>query len=373
MKIGITCYPTFGGSGVVASELGLALAERGHDIHFITYKMPGRLRFNSQTIQFHEVKVPEYPLFEFPPYSLALASRISDVVKEHKLDIIHAHYAIPHAASALLARDMLGGKIKVMTTLHGTDVTLVGREASFMPITRYAIESSDSVTAVSNYLKKEICSVFDCKREIKVIYNFIKPSIHSTAESDQIRNEFAPNNEKLLVHISNYRPIKRINDVFEVFRELHKRLKVRIMLIGEGPELPVFMKSAAKAGIDGDVILLGNRSTVEEILAAADLMIMPSESESFGLAALEAMASGTPPITSNAGGLPEVILDGETGCTVPIGDVALMVSKAYNLLTNDTELATMSHRAREWAFNKFNIGKAIDQYEQYYYKTLNPR
>lgn len=371
MRIGITCYPTFGGSGVVASELGLALAEKGHEVHFITYKMPGRLKFNSGLIQFHEVSVPDYPLFEFPPYSLALASKLTVVAKEHNLDIIHAHYAIPHAASALLARNMLNGKIKVITTLHGTDVTLVGREASFMPITKYAIESSDSVTAVSNYLKKEICNVFDCNREIDVIYNFIKPSNHTLENSEQVRREFTPDNEKLLIHISNYRPVKRIKDVFRVFKELHKKLKVRIILLGEGPELPGFLKSARNAGISKDVIVLGNRSSVEEILAAADLLLLPSESESFGLAALEAMASGTPPITTNAGGLREVVLDGETGWTVPVGDTDSMVSKAYDLLTNENELIAMSKRAREWAFNMFNIEKAVAQYEQLYFKTLD--
>ncbi len=370
MKIGITCYPTFGGSGVVASELGLALAEKGHEIHFITYKMPGRLKFSSNDIIFHEVKVPDYPLFEFPPYSLALASRIFDVAQEYDLEIIHAHYAIPHATSALMARNMLNGKIKVMTTLHGTDVTLVGQEASFMPITKYAIESSDSVTAVSHFLKNEISRVFDCKREIDVIHNFIKPSNHTLESSEQVRNEFAPEKEKLLVHISNYRPIKRIKDVFEIFSELHKRMRIRILLIGEGPELPLFLDRARKAGIEKDVVMLGNRSSVEEILAAADLMIMPSESESFGLAALEAMASGTPPITSDAGGLPEVILNGKTGWTVPIGNSNAMVSKAYDLLTNDAEMKKMSNRAREWAFKKFHIEKAITQYEDIYYRTL---
>ncbi len=368
LKIGISCYPTFGGSGVVASELGMALADRGHEVHFISYAIPGRLSVFRSGIHYHKVSVPEYPLFEYPPYSLALASHLSEASKRYKLDLIHAHYAIPHAASALLARDMTGGKLKVATTLHGTDVTLVGRDPSFMPITKHAIESSDAVSAVSVFLRDEVCCVLTCDKHIEVIYNFINPDYYRNLKYSHLRKLFAPNGEKLLVHVSNMRPIKRVQDVMEIFLKLRKRLKppLKLLLVGQGPELPNLEKIAYKNDIEKDVIFLGNRETTAEIIAASDLFLLPSQTESFGLAALEAMASGTPPITTNVGGLPEVIRDAETGFLCDIGDLETMTERACGLLTDGGLYKKMAKAGKEWAFDRFDIGKVIREYEGFY-------
>lgn len=368
----MSCYPTFGGSGVVASELGMALAERGHEVHFLAYDIPGRLNVYRPGIYYHEVTVPDYPLFEYPPYSIALASRMVEIARQEKLDLIHAHYAIPHAASALLARDILDGELRVVTTLHGTDVTLVGQDRSFLPVTKYAIEKSDSVTAVSQFLKNEVCVTFTCDKEVDVIYNFIDPRIYSYIDGSRLKPMFAPNNEKLLVHVSNYRKVKRPMDVMEVFLRLREKMRVKLILVGQGPELPSLEKIAKEQGAFKDLILLGNRETVAEIIAASDLMLLPSELESFGLVALEAMASGTPPITSDAGGLPEVIIDGVTGCMVKIGDVDAMVDAAYYLLTHPAALEKMQANARKHALENFSLDKKVTEYENHYLKTVKP-
>lgn len=366
MKIGVSCYPTFGGSGVVASELGMGLAERGHEVHFITYAPPGRLNLYLPGVYYHEVTVPDYPLFEYPPYSLALASKIAEIAEREGLEIIHSHYAIPHAASALLAKDMLRGKLKVVTTLHGTDITLVGRDPSFLPVTRYSIERSDAVTAVSLFLRDEVCRTFTCDVDVKVIYNFIDPRDYDGLHPEPIRNRFAPNGEKLLVHISNFRPVKRIQDVVETFLAVRQSIPTRLVLVGTGPELPLAGQMIHRAGADADLILLGATNAIEEIITACDLMLLPSETESFGLAALEAMGCGVPVIATDVGGLPEVVDNGKTGILTKVGDVPAMVEAATRLLTDNAGREAMGAGAKEAAFRRFHIDCVLDQYEAVY-------
>ena len=370
MNIGISCYPTFGGSGVVASELGMGLAERGHEVHFITYAVPGRLQLSRPGIYYHEVTVPEYPLFEYPPYSLALASKMAEVARRENLDIIHAHYAIPHAASAILAREMTGRKFKVVTTLHGTDITLVGRDPSFMPVTKYFIEQSDVVTAVSKYLHDEVCRTFRCDVPIEIIPNFIDPRDFARLNPVPIRAKFAPNGEALLVHVSNFRPVKRVRDVVAVFLALHSLMPVRLILVGAGPELPNAEEIVRRGGAERDLILLGNNESVLEIVSACDLFLLPSDSESFGLAALEAMACGVPVIGTNAGGLPEVVETGVSGFLKSVGDVEGMADAAISLLQDRELYAKMSARAKETAMQKFPIGAHLDKYEEVYRRVM---
>jgi len=369
VKIGISCYPTFGGSGVIASELGMGLAERGHEVHFITYAVPGRLKIDRPGIHFHQVSVPDYPLFEYSPYSLALASKMADVAERVGLDLIHAHYAIPHAIGALLARDIVGGNLKVITTLHGTDITLVGRDPSFMPIIKYTIERSDALSAVSIFLRDDICRTFNCEKPIKLIYNFIDPRDFEDRDSRAERIRYTPDGEKLLIHVSNFRKVKRINDVIEIFLRLREKIRTKLILVGTGPELEPAVQRVEKAGAEGDLIALGNRETVNEIICSTDLLLLPSETESFGMAALEAMACGVPPIVTDCGGLPEVVDDGVTGCISPVGDVDDMVNKARELLLNEDARTEMGRRAREVAFKKFNLNLALDLYEDLYVNT----
>jgi len=366
MKIGISCYPTFGGSGVVASELGMGLAERGHEVHFITYAVPGRLNLYRPGVYYHEVSVPDYPLFEYPPYSLALASKMAEVGEREHLHIIHAHYAIPHAASALLARDMLNGKIKVITTLHGTDITLVGRDPSFLPITRHSIEKSDGVTAVSVFLRDEVCRTFTCEVDVKVIYNFIDPRDFERLNPAPVRQRFAPNGEKLLVHVSNFRPVKRITDVVEIFLQVRKTTPTKLVLVGAGPELAHAEQLARRGCADRDLVILGNTESVAEIVAACDVMLLPSETESFGLAALEAMACGVPVVATEVGGLPEVVDHGKTGFLFPVGDVSAMTAATLELLSDEKAHQKMGNAAREAANSQFPISKILDQYENLY-------
>lgn len=367
MKIGISCYPTFGGSGLIASDLGIGLAERGHEIHIITYAIPGRLSVCRSGIYYHQVTVPDYPLFEYAPYSLALASKMAECAESEDLDLIHAHYAIPHAASALLARDIVGGdKLKVITTLHGTDITLVGNNPSFLPVTKYAIEKSDAVNTVSRFLRDEVCRTFRCERTIHVIHNFINPSEYQCDDRESLRQLFAPDGEKLLVHVSNFRKVKRINDVIGIFLGVRKHIKTRLILIGDGPEFKTAVDQADREGAGKDLVVLGYRDAVEEIITSADVLLLPSETESFGMAVLEAMACGVPPVASAVGGLPEVVEDGVTGFLLPVGDVEGMTAKVLELLSNDEKRREMGRRARQTAFKKFNIDKAIDAYEDLY-------
>ncbi len=369
MKIGITCYPTYGGSGVVASELGMGLAERGHEVHFITYAVPGRLNVYREGIYFHQVTVPEYPLFEYAPYSLALASHIAECTERIGLDLIHAHYAIPHAASALMAREMVGDRLKVITTLHGTDITLVGRDASFMPVTKYAIEKSDAVSAVSMFLHDEVCCVFTCDRKIDMIYNSIDPRFYSEIDGRRLRQRFAPGGEKLLVHVSNFRPVKRVFDVFDIFLRIRKRIAARLVLVGSGPDLRELESMAVENGVERDLVILGNRESVADVTAAADLMLLPSQTESFGLVALESLACMTPVIATDAGGLPEVIDHGVTGYLAPVGDTETMADYALQLLEDDIQLKQMGEAGRKTAFEKFNLDTMLDKYEALYLRA----
>lgn len=366
MNIGISCYPTFGGSGVVASELGMGLAERGHEVHFITYAVPGRLKLSRPGIYYHEVTVPEYPLFEYPQYPLALASKMADVAQKQQLDVIHAHYAIPHAASAIMARQMTGGRMKVITTLHGTDITLVGRDPSFMPVIKYSIEHSDIVTAVSQFLHDEVCRTFTCHVPVEVIPNFIDPRDFTRLNPAPVRARFAPNGEALLVHVSNFRPVKRVQDVIAVFLRLAEKIPVKLVLVGAGPELSIAESLVRQGGREDDLVLLGNSESVLDIVSACDLFLLPSDSESFGLAALEAMACGVPVIGTAAGGLPEVVENGLSGFLLPVGDVQGMENAALKLLQDKELHKQISSKAKDTAMTRFPISSLLDKYEEVY-------
>src|SRR5579872_5109871 len=344
MKIGITGYPTYGGSGVVATELGLELAQRGHEIHFISYAPPIRLRGQEPNIHYHEVEVSRYPLFDYPPYDLALATRMAEVAQLYDLDLLHVHYAIPHSVSALLARQMLadgprGRRLPFVTTLHGTDITLVGLDRSYLPITRYSIDQSDGVTAISNYLRDRTRRVFDVKKDIEVIYNSVNCDLYCRNEHPEpVRSEYASKDERLLVHLSNFRPVKRLNDVIEMFDRVRKRMPAKLMLIGDGPDRSVAEWMAVQKGIHEDVLFLGKQDQVQEKLGIADVLLMPSELESFGLAALEAMACETVPIATRTGGVPEVIEHGTSGYLADVGDVETMARYAIELLNDESRL-----------------------------------
>lgn len=377
MKIGITCYPTYGGSGVVATELGLELAQRDHEIHFISYAQPIRLRGAEANIHYHEVEVSRYPLFEYPPYDLALATRMAEVAQLYDLDLLHVHYAIPHSVSAMLARQMLadgprGKRLPFVTTLHGTDITLVGLDRSYLPVTRYSIEQSDGVTAISNYLRDRTKKVLDVKKPIEVIYNSVNCDVYSrNAETvAQTRAEYVPNGEKVLVHLSNFRPVKRLTDVIEIFDRVHKQIPSRLLLIGDGPDRSVAEWLAVQKGIHDDVLFLGKQDQIAEKLSIADIMLLPSELESFGLAALEAMACEVVPIATRAGGVPEVIDHGNTGYLADVGDVETMARYAIELLRDESRMREMGKRARSVAMERFCATKIVKQYEDYYRRVL---
>jgi L-malate glycosyltransferase len=377
MKIGITCYPTYGGSGVVATELGLELAQRDHDIHFISYAQPIRLRGAEPNIHYHEVEVTRYPLFDYPPYDLALATRMAEVAQLYDLDLLHVHYAIPHSVSAMLARQMLasgprGRRLPFVTTLHGTDITLVGLDRSYLPITRYSIEQSDGVTAISNYLRDRTQRVFDVKNRIEVIYNSVNTDVYSKNEkiTAELRAEYAPNGQRVLVHLSNFRPVKRLSDVIEIFDRVRKQIPSRLLLIGDGPDRSVAEWLAVQKGIHDDVLFLGKQDQICDKLSLADIMLMPSELESFGLAALEAMACEVVPISTRAGGVPEVIDHGVTGYLADVGDVDTMARYAIELLNDDKRLREMAKRARSVAIERFSATKIVKQYEDFYLRVL---
>ena len=376
MKIGITCYPTYGGSGVVATELGIELAQRGHEIHFITYSQPFRLREPQPNINFHEVEVSSYPLFEYPPYDLALATRMAEVAEIYSLDLLHVHYAIPHSVSALLAKQMLASsrkphKLPFVTTLHGTDITLVGLDRSYLPITRFSIEQSDGVTAISNYLRDRTYKEFNVRNEIDVIYNFVNCDVYRrTPEVMARRSEFASDDERLLVHLSNFRPVKRICDVIEIFDRVQKTVPAKLLLIGDGPDRSRAEWLAMDKGIHERVIFLGKQDLVHEKLALADVMLLPSELESFGLAALEAMACEVVPIATRVGGVPEVIEHGVSGYMADVGDVATMARFATELLSDSARLKQMGEQARNSARARFCASKIIPIYEEFYRKVL---
>ncbi|MBL0342833.1 MAG: N-acetyl-alpha-D-glucosaminyl L-malate synthase BshA [Bacteroidetes bacterium] len=373
MKIGIVCYPTFGGSGVIATELGKALAEKGHNIHFITYSQPVRLDFFSENISYHEVAVANYPLFEYAPYESALTSKLVDVVKYEKLDILHVHYAIPHASVAWLAKQILateGIYIPIVTTLHGTDITLVGKDMSFEPVVTFAINHSDGVTAVSESLKKDTYLNFKIEKEIEVIYNFIDLKRFSKKAKDHFRKAIAPFGEKLIVHTSNFRKVKRIEDVVHAFNQIIKTIPSKLLLIGDGPERTAIEKLCRDLGNCEHVRFLGKQDAIEEILSVCDLFMMPSESESFGLAALEAMACQVPVISSNAGGMPELNIHGVTGYLSNVGDVDDMAKNAIELLSDPEKLQLFRKNALDQA-KKFDIHVIMPIYERYYQKVID--
>lgn len=374
MRIGITCYPTYGGSGAVATELGIALARRGHEVHFITYKQPFRLPALLPRIHFHEVDVGRYPLFEFPPYDLALAVRMHEVVLSHKLDLLHCHYAIPHATSAWIAKEMLGttrSDIRVVTTLHGTDITIVGQDPSFKPITKFSIEKSDGLTAVSRYLQAETLTTFGCTAcRIEVIPNFIDPDVYDRSRYTSILDEQLDSDTRVLMHISNFRPVKRVRDVVAVFARVAKRIPSVLVMVGDGPDRSDAEAAARELGVADRVFFLGKIETVAPLLAGADVFLLPSTNESFGLSALEALASGVPVIGSNAGGLPEVVRDGETGILCAVGDVDAMSDATIELLEDRTRWQAMSETAAADARARFSLDDIVADYEAFYEYAL---
>ena len=375
MKIGITCYPTYGGSGVVATELGIELAARGHEIHFITYSQPFRLAGREANIRYHEVPVSNYPLFEYPPYDLALATRMAEVAELHSLDLLHVHYAIPHSVSALLARQMLatrGRHLPFITTLHGTDITLVGLDRSYLPITKFGINESDGVTAISSHLRERTRENLGITREIEVIRNFVNCDfyVRNPELVAEQRPRFARPGESLLVHLSNFRPVKRVLDVIETFARVSRALPARLLMIGDGPERSAAEFLAMRLGVGDRVDFVGKQENVNELLALSDLMLMPSEMESFGLAALEAMACRVPAVATRVGGVPELIEDGVNGLLYEIGDVDGMAAGAISILSDPALLERLSTTARRTAQDHFCASRIIPLYEKYYERIL---
>ncbi len=372
MKIGITCYPTYGGSGIVATELGLELADRGHEIHFISYAPPMRLNKSTAKIQFHEVEVANYPLFDHPPYALALATKMAEVAESKNLDLLHCHYAIPHSASAFLAKSMLRPRhLPVVTTLHGTDITLVGADRSYLPITRFTIDQSDGVTAVSNFLKDATIQVIGVKNPIEVIYNFVNCDKYRPSTNKQLRDAFAPGKESILIHVSNFRAVKRPADVIEIFTRVQKKLPAVLLMVGDGPERSSAEWAAHINGVEEKVHFLGKQDNVEELIGISDLLLLPSETESFGLVALEAMACEVPVVASRVGGLPEVVSDGVDGFLLAPKDVHGMAQRSIEILADDARRREMGRQAREAARMRFCSTKIIPLYEAFYGMVLD--
>jgi len=371
MKIGITCYPTYGGSGVVATELGLELAARGYDVHFISYAPPIRLNSTSDRIQFHEVEVSSYPLFDHPPYALALAVKMVEVAESVGLDLLHVHYAIPHSVSALLARSMAAPRrLPFITTLHGTDITLVGNNRSYLPITRFSIEQSDGVTAISHYLRRQTLAEFDIKNPIEVIPNFVNCDLYCRSPKPEERLQWAPNGEAILMHLSNFRPVKRVTDVVEIFALLREKMPAKLVLIGDGPDRGSAEWLVRQKCLGRDVHFLGKQDRVHEKLGLADLFLLPSDLESFGLAALEAMACEVPVIATNVGGLPEVVEHGVDGYLVEPRDVAAAAKFAIEILSRSDRGREMGQRARINARRKYCAEDIIPRYEAYYQRVI---
>ncbi len=372
MNIGITCYPALGGSGVVATELGKLLAERGHNVHFITSGMPFRLGQFHPNIFYHEVEVNQYDVFKYPPYDLTLANRMAQVAINEQLDLLHVHYAVPHALCAYLAKQMVGEKLKIVTTLHGTDITVLGYDPSLRDMIRFGIEQSDMVTAVSRDLIRETVELLQVNKEIELVYNFVDKRRYYRREVSEIKKMFAPNGEKILMHISNFRPVKRVADVVEVFHKVHEQLPAKLLFIGEGPELSTIRKMICERGLGQDVIFLGKQEDVAEVISLADVMLLPSEKESFGLVALEAMACGVPVVATRTGGIPEVVVDGQTGFLCDIGDVNKMAEQTLVLLQNKTLYKEFSRVSVQRSCNTFCHDTIASQYERLYQKLLGP-
>jgi N-acetyl-alpha-D-glucosaminyl L-malate synthase BshA len=374
MKIGITCYPTYGGSGVVATELGKELAKLGHEVHFISYALPHRLINFVENIFYHEVEVSNYPLFEYQLYSLALTSKMLEVIEYEQLDLLHVHYAIPHATSAFLAKQILnknGSDIKVITTLHGTDITLVGLEPSFLPLVKLSIEASDGVTAVSRFLKEKTLTNYYINKDIEVIHNFIDSDIYKPVCNEQFKKHVAPKNEKILIHTSNFRPVKRVSDTIRILEKVKKSMPAKLLLIGDGPDRSECERLTRELKLTKDVIFLGKQDGLENLLSVADIFLMPSQSESFGLSALEAMSCGVPVISSSVGGLPELIVHNKTGFIAEFADVDRMAKYTLDLLTNKKKFNLFSKNSRERAEKVFEKKLIVPKYIEYYEKVLS--
>ena len=371
MKIGIACYPTFGGSGVLATELGKALADKGHKVHFITYQQPVRLNMFNANIFYHEVRVPTYPLFDYPPYEVALASTMVDAIINHDLDLLHVHYAIPHASAAYMAKQIVKSKtgriVPVITTLHGTDITLVGRDKTYEPVVTFSINESDTITSVSENLKEETYKNFAITKDIEVITNFVDVARFAKKPIDAFKKVIAPNGEKILLHASNFRKVKRVDDVIKVFAEVRKEIPAKLMMVGDGPERPAAEDLARHLGVAGDVSFVGKQEQMEEIMNVSDIFLLTSDYESFGLSALEAMAARSIVISTNAGGIPEINIDGVTGYMANVGDVATMAKQAIAVLKDEELLLKMKEQAYEQAC-KFDIQNIIPIYEKMYSK-----
>jgi len=368
MRIGITCYPTYGGSGVVATELGLDLARRGHQVHFITYRWPFRLSGYRRNVSYHQVDTPEYPLFKYPPYCLALSSKMAQVAREERLELLHVHYAIPHATAAFMARQMVSHRLRVITTLHGTDITLVGNDPSFHDIVRFSTESSDGITAVSRYLQEETVARFGIRQPIEVIYNFIDPERFRPRRGP--RREF-PGDRKILMHVSNFRPVKRVNDVIEIFRRVRDDLPAELVMVGDGPDRAAAEARTEELGLKDEVHFLGRQLEVESLLPQADLFLLPSDRESFGLVALEAMSCGVPVVGYRAGGLPEVVADGETGYLAGVGEIDRLAGLAGKILADDDLRSGMGRQARQRVREHFHSDIIIPRYEALYERVLS--
>ncbi len=374
MKIGITCYPTYGGSGVVATELGIALASLGHQVHFISYALPQRLNRFIENIYFHEVEISNYPLFEHSLYGLSLTSKMLEVAEYENLDLIHVHYAIPHAVSAYLAKQVkkkMGGDFKFITTLHGTDITLVGLEPSFMPLVKFSIEESDGVTAVSRFLKEKTLTNYNIQKDIEVIHNFIDVDLYKPIEDKSLRKHIGCDREKIIVHTSNFRQVKRVPDAIRVLQKVRQEIPSKLILIGDGPDRSECERLARELNLQKEVIFLGKQDGLAEILSASDIFIMPSQSESFGLSALEAMACGIPVVSSSVGGLPELVVHNETGYIAEIGDIDRMAKYVIELLQNEKKYTTFSRNSRLRAVNKFDKNLIVPKYIKYYEQVLN--
>ena len=375
MNVGITCYPTYGGSGIVATELGMELAARGHEVHFITYANPIRLDPDTPRIHYHEVEVSNYPLFQYPPYDLALASRMAEVAESYDLDLLHVHYAIPQSIAAMLAQQMLAGvrRVPFITTLHGTDITLVGVDRSYFPITKFSIEKSDGITSISEYLRRETVNVFGVANEIRVIHNFVNCDLYRPDDAKKGASHYAPNGEKLLIHLSNFRPVKRALDCVRILAEVRKEIPARLLMAGDGPDRSPAEHLARELKVEHDVLFLGKQNHVERLIPLAHVLLMPSDLESFGLVALEAMACGVVPVATRVGGVPELITEGEDGYLEAPGDIAAQAARAVALL-GDEQLHYRMAKAGRWnAAERFCSDKIIPQYERYYEQVADQR